>query len=105
MRKAEFNNDVYITHFGINILTNMTEVMGRVLTAPKIQYGGRVSRTSSLLVSRANRCVSLQTKIIVTPNQGVWDMRGKQFHTGIEIRTWAIACFAPQRNCNEASLR
>jgi eukaryotic translation initiation factor 2C len=47
----------------------------------------------------------LQTKIIVTPNQGVWDMRGKQFHTGIEIRTWAIACFAPQRNCNEASLR
>jgi eukaryotic translation initiation factor 2C len=47
----------------------------------------------------------LQTKVIVTPNQGVWDMRGKQFHTGIEIRTWAIACFAPQRNCNEASLR
>jgi eukaryotic translation initiation factor 2C len=41
----------------------------------------------------------------VTPNQGVWDMRGKQFHTGIEIRQWAIACFAPQRNCNEASLR
>lgn len=43
VRKAEFNNDVYVTHFGINILTNMTEVMGRVLTAPKIQYGGRVS--------------------------------------------------------------
>ncbi|CAF0775064.1 unnamed protein product [Rotaria sordida] len=86
VRKAEFNNDVYVTHFGINILTNMTEVMGRVLTAPKIQYGGR-------------------TKVVVTPNQGVWDMRGKQFHTGIEIRTWAIACFAPQRNCNEASLR
>jgi hypothetical protein len=42
VRKAEFNNDVYITHFGINILTNMTEVMGRVLSAPKIQYGGRV---------------------------------------------------------------
>lgn len=47
VRKAEFNNDVYITHFGINILTNMTEVMGRVLTAPKIQYGGRV-RSHSL---------------------------------------------------------
>ncbi|CAF3258215.1 unnamed protein product, partial [Rotaria sp. Silwood2] len=86
VRKAEFNNDVYVTHFGINILTNMTEVTGRVLTAPKIQYGGR-------------------TKVIVTPNQGVWDMRGKQFHTGIEIRIWAIACFAPQRNCNEAALR
>ena len=24
-------------------------------------------------------------------------MRGKQFFTGIEIREWAIACFAPQR--------
>lgn len=32
-------------------------------------------------------------------------MRGKQFHTGIEIRSWAIACFAPQRTCNEAALR
>jgi hypothetical protein len=24
-------------------------------------------------------------------------MRGKQFYSGIEIRVWAIACFAPQR--------
>ena len=39
------------------------------------------------------------------PNQGVWDMRGKQFHTGIEIKVWAIACFALQRTCNEAALR
>ena len=23
-------------------------------------------------------------------------MRGKQFFTGVEIREWAIACFAPQ---------
>ena len=48
VRKAEFNNDVYVTHFGINILTNMTEVVGRVLTAPKIQYGGRVSFDETL---------------------------------------------------------
>ena len=41
----------------------------------------------------------------MTPNQGVWDMRGKQFHTGIEVRLWAIACFAPMRNCNENALR
>lgn len=32
-------------------------------------------------------------------------MRGKQFHTGIEIKVWAIACFAQQRACNEQSLR
>ena len=39
------------------------------------------------------------------PNQGVWDMRGKQFFTGIEIREWAIACFAPQRTVREDALR
>lgn len=72
--------------FGISINQQMTDVKGRVLTAPKIQYGGR-------------------TKVTVLPNQGVWDMRGKQFHTGIEIKVWAIACFAQQRNCNEQSLR
>jgi eukaryotic translation initiation factor 2C len=41
----------------------------------------------------------------ILPSLGVWDMRGKQFHTGIEIRVWAIACFALQRNCNESYLR
>ena len=39
------------------------------------------------------------------PNQGVWDMRGKQFFHGIEIREWAIACFAPQRTVREDALR
>ena len=32
-------------------------------------------------------------------------MRGKQFHTGIEINVWAIACFAHQRQCPENSIR
>lgn len=39
------------------------------------------------------------------PNCGVWDMRGKQFFTGVEIRVWAIACFAPQRTVREDALR
>uniref|UniRef100_A0A9L0KDB0 Argonaute RISC catalytic component 2 n=1 Tax=Equus asinus TaxID=9793 RepID=A0A9L0KDB0_EQUAS len=41
--------------------------------------------------------ISKLNKAIATPVQGVWDMRNKQFHTGIEIKVWAIACFAPQR--------
>jgi len=49
--------------------------------------------------------VLLQTKAQVIPNQGVWDMRGKQLYQGIQIRVWAIACFAPQRSVNEESLR
>ena len=41
----------------------------------------------------------------MVPNQGVWDMRGKQLYQGIQIRVWAIACFAPQRNITEEALR
>lgn len=62
----------------------MTEVRGRVLPAPRLQYG----------------CMNTtQPQAQATPNQGVWDMRGKQFHTGIEINVWAIACFAHSRQC------
>ena len=32
-------------------------------------------------------------------------MRGKQFYNGIEIKVWAIACFAPQKQCREEVLK
>lgn len=32
-------------------------------------------------------------------------MRGKQFFMGVEIRVWAIACFAPQRTVREDALK
>jgi eukaryotic translation initiation factor 2C len=86
VRKADFNNDPYLQTFGISVSNQMTEVQGRVLPAPKLQYGGR-------------------TKAQVVPNQGVWDMRGKQLYQGIQIRVWAIACFAQQRNVGEEALR
>merc|ERR1711971_675153 len=69
-----------------NISHNLMEVRGRVLPPPKLQYGGR-------------------TRQKALPNGGVWDMRGKQFFTGVEIREWAIACFAPQRTVREDALR
>ncbi|CAL8297413.1 unnamed protein product [Lota lota] len=86
MRSANFNADPYVREFGVMVRDEMTEVNGRVLQAPSILYGGR-------------------NKAIATPIQGVWDMRNKQFHTGIEIKVWAIACFAPQRQCTEALLK
>ncbi|KAG2465296.1 AGO2 protein, partial [Polypterus senegalus] len=86
MRSANFNTDPYVQEFGVLVRDNMTEVNGRVLQAPSILYGGR-------------------NKAIATPIQGVWDMRNKQFHTGIEIKVWAIACFAPQRQCTELLLK
>ncbi|GFQ68100.1 protein argonaute-2 [Trichonephila clavata] len=86
VRRANFNDDPYVHEFGLSISNTMMEVRGRILPPPKLQYGGR-------------------TKQQAIPNQGVWDMRGKQFHTGVEIRVWAIACFAPQRTCREDALR
>uniref|UniRef100_A0A671XJ61 Protein argonaute-1 n=1 Tax=Sparus aurata TaxID=8175 RepID=A0A671XJ61_SPAAU len=98
MKNANFNLDPYIQEFGIKVKDDMAEVTGRVLPAPILQYGGRFTLTllwSSLLQNRA----------IATPNQGVWDMRGKQFYNGIEIKVWAIACFAPQKQCREEVLK
>lgn len=46
-----------------------------------------------------------QNRTVATPSHGVWDMRGKQFHTGVEIKMWAIACFATQRQCREEILK
>uniref|UniRef100_A0A8C1PWG2 Argonaute RISC component 1 n=1 Tax=Cyprinus carpio TaxID=7962 RepID=A0A8C1PWG2_CYPCA len=63
MKNANFNLDPYIQEFGIKVKDDMAEVTGRVLPAPILQYGGR-------------------NRAIATPNQGVWDMRGKQFYNG-----------------------
>jgi len=78
--------DPYLKEFGIVVHSEMTELTGRVLPAPMLQYGGR-------------------NKTVATPNQGVWDMRGKQFYAGIEIKVWAVACFAPQKQCREDLLK
>ncbi|XP_046672277.1 protein argonaute-2 isoform X1 [Homalodisca vitripennis] len=102
VRRADFNNDAYVQEFGLTISNNMMEVRGRVLPPPKLQYGGRVSTLGG---QDFQGCNVLQTKQQAMPNQGVWDMRGKQFFTGVEIRVWAIACFAPQRTVREDSLR
>ncbi|XP_038052098.1 protein argonaute-2-like isoform X1 [Patiria miniata] len=91
VHRAQFNNDPYVQEFSLNISTDMVRIEGRVLPAPKIQYGGRVGQQSG--------------RMLAVPTQGVWDMRGKQFHTGVKISTWAIACFAQQHQCKEEALK
>ena len=39
------------------------------------------------------------------PDRGVWDMRGKQFHSGVEVHLWTIVVFATVRQCPEDKLR
>ncbi|GAA6072565.1 protein argonaute-3 isoform X2 [Tachysurus ichikawai] len=86
VRSANYEADPFVQEFQFHVRDEMAEVTGRVLPAPMLQYGGR------------NRTVA-------TPSHGVWDMRGKQFHTGVEIKIWAIACFATQRQCREEILK
>ena len=43
IRRADFNADSLLQTFGVSVSNQMTEVQGRVLPAPKLQYGGRVS--------------------------------------------------------------
>nr|XP_023835711.1 protein argonaute-3-like [Salvelinus alpinus] len=86
VRSANYESDPFVQEFQFKVRDEMAHVTGRVLPAPMLQYGGR------------NRTVA-------TPSHGVWDMRGKQFHTGVEIKMWAIACFATQRQCREEILK
>lgn len=50
VRKADFNNDQYVQDFGISINDKMVELEGRVLQAPKLQYGGKVSKLFFLII-------------------------------------------------------
>ncbi|CAL8288549.1 unnamed protein product [Merluccius merluccius] len=86
VRSANYEADPFVQEFRFKVRDEMSQVTGRVLPPPMLQYGGR-SRT------------------VATPSQGVWDMRGKQFHTGVEVKMWSIACFATQRQCREEILK
>ena len=43
VEQANFNSNPYLQDFGIAVDHRMITVKGRVLPAPRLQYGGRVS--------------------------------------------------------------
>ena len=43
--QADFNHDPFIREFGLEVSHSMMETMGRVLNPPKLEYGGRNTRT------------------------------------------------------------
>ncbi|KAG7252851.1 hypothetical protein CRUP_038317 [Coryphaenoides rupestris] len=96
VRSANYEADPFVQEFQFRVRDEMAQVTGRVLPAPMLQYGGRVS-AEHFMPQQMNPALSLQNRTVATPSHGVWDMRGKQFHTGVEIKMWAIACFATQR--------
>ena len=86
VKKAGFHNDPYVREFGLKVIDDMTQIRGRVIQPPKLQYGG------------TNRAQAI-------PQEGVWDMRSKQFYHGVEVNVWAVACFASQQKCSDQNLR
>lgn len=64
----------------MSINKSMVDVDGRVLSAPDVQLGDSGK---------------------VVPKDGTWDMRGKKFFRGADIRVWAIICFEHPRKCDE----
>ncbi|KRX24858.1 Protein argonaute-2 [Trichinella nelsoni] len=69
------------------------------------------TQTSSMIKATARSApdreqeINELTRATALPEKGVWDMRGKQFHTAVDIRNWAIACFTPPHMCREDNLR
>ncbi|XP_064383428.1 protein argonaute-2-like [Halichondria panicea] len=84
--RANFNDDPYVRDFGISVEQKMVNVNGRILPPPLLQYGGK-------------------SRIQAQPDKGVWDMRGKQFHRGVEIHHWVLLTFAQVRFCPEDKIR
>lgn len=70
--RAGFNNDPYVREFGIQVIDEMTEVRGRVLPAPRLQYGGLnktqvQAQVKSKIISKYNRYPRrYQTKVFGT---------------------------------------
>ena len=85
VHRASFHEDPYVTDFGMSVENRMTQLSARVLPSPKILFSNGQN--------------------YATPNHGAWDMRQKKFYVGVEIKTWAIACFANARMCSDQALR
>ncbi|PAA47622.1 hypothetical protein BOX15_Mlig010628g3 [Macrostomum lignano] len=57
VRKANFSHDSHLQTFGIQVQTRMADIGGRVLPAPKIQYGGR-SKAQALPQQGSGTCAA-----------------------------------------------
>lgn len=77
--RIKMKDDPHASKFGLRVEDQLMKIDGRVLPAPRLLYCYPNSKQQS--------CVT-------TPNNGTWDMRGKNFYLGVEIEKWAVVCFA-----------
>jgi eukaryotic translation initiation factor 2C len=70
VKSAGFERDPVMREYGLRVHNRMEEVEGRVLDPPAIKYKGNET---------------------VSPRNGAWDMRHREFLNGVEINEWAVA--------------
>ncbi|CAI5438262.1 unnamed protein product [Caenorhabditis angaria] len=88
--KVEIAEDIYSVKYGIEVDRKMMKLEGKVLPPPKLMYSTPNSRKQDF---------------VTVPNNGTWDMRGKNFYKGVEITCWAVVCFAPPNFVTQHHLR
>lgn len=79
------NRDYLSKEFGMEMKPQLVDVQGRVLPPPVLGIGGRDNR--------------------LTPRDGSWDMRNKQFYSGVAIHCWAIVLFMNDNFCRADAVR
>ncbi|XP_062520614.1 protein argonaute-2-like [Corticium candelabrum] len=73
---ANFNRDPDIKQFDITVDLQMCEVNGRLLPPPQLRY----------------KDIKNKSKLI-TPRDGMWNMREYKFVEGKKVTSWALLCF------------
>ncbi|KAJ3796816.1 argonaute-like protein [Lentinula aff. detonsa] len=74
----------YVRNFGMSIpQTRATKIQARVLNPPVLRYGQRSQQPT------------------ITPANGQWNMRNKQFFKPIEILHWAIVIYERKQRFND----
>ncbi|XP_015905738.2 protein argonaute-4 isoform X1 [Parasteatoda tepidariorum] len=82
LKRADYSRDQYLQEFGMRVYNEPLRLEGRVLGPPSVRYN--------------------ESKIV--PNDGSWDMRGKQFFKGAEIDSWVFLSFGGPRFCTHEHL-
>ncbi|KAI9917739.1 hypothetical protein PsorP6_013128 [Peronosclerospora sorghi] len=84
VRDAGFNTDPTLRAFGLEVHPRMVETTGRQLPPPNIEYS-RGARES--------------------PRYGAWNMRGKQFNTPAQLKSWAVISLCDGRRCSLGNIQ
>ena len=98
INRCGYNRDRYNNNFGLVLDQKMLELTGRVIDPPVLKF--KSDTRNDIYDQSINR-----QNHLIQPDDGIWDIRDKEFYQGVQLNQWAIACFAHHANCTEHDLR